>query len=218
MKHPRRFVEGKHLERWLAHENRWLEWGTSRAPALFRRPTFLELYTVPEKIFIHRTAGEGLRSAYDVDETICNHTVMVCLPWHLLHGVRNASLKKSARYRGEKPLRLDLPKREELEVTSRRFALKYLLGVMNSAIVRDFLRANRRSNTDLYPDDWKKLPIPDVDAAKQALIVKLVDRILDAKKKSLASDISAYERQIDEMVYNFYGLTPDEIKIVEEGR
>ncbi len=217
-KHPRRFVEGKHLERWLARENRWLEWGTSRAPALFRRPTFPELYTVPEKIFIHRTAGEGLRSAYDVDETTCNHTVMVCLPWYSLHGVRNASLKKSARYRGEKPLRLDLPKREELEVTSRRFALKYLLGVMNSSTARDFLRANRRSNTDLYPDDWKKLPIPDVDAAKQAPIVKLVDRILDVKKKDSAADISGCEREIDEMVYNLYGLTPDEIKIVEEGR
>jgi len=26
----------------------------------------------------------------------------------------------------------------------------------------DFLRANRRSNINLYPDDWKQLPIPDV--------------------------------------------------------
>jgi hypothetical protein len=176
--HPRRFVEGKHLERWLARECKWLEWGTSRAPGLFRRPTFPELYTVPEKIFIHRTAGEGLRSAYDVDETTCNHTVMVCLPWHSLHGVRNKSLKKSARYRGEKPPRPDLPKREELEATSRRFPVKYLLGVMNCGTARDFLRANRRSNTDLYPDDWKKLPIPDVSSEQQQPVVQVVDLIL----------------------------------------
>ncbi|HEY5704122.1 MAG TPA: hypothetical protein VIS96_00945 [Terrimicrobiaceae bacterium] len=88
--------------------------------------------------------------------------------------MRNNSLKKAARYRGEKP-RPDLPKREELETTSRRFAVKYLLGVMNSGTARDFLRANRRSNTDLYPEDWKKLPIPDVPAEQQQPIVQVVD-------------------------------------------
>jgi hypothetical protein len=205
-KHPRRFVEGKHLERWLAREYRWLEWGTSRAPALFRRPTFPELYTVPEKIFIHRTAGEGLRSAYDVDETTCNHTIMVCLPWHSLHGVRNPSLKKSARYLGEKSPRPDLPKREELEATSRRFAVKYLLGVMNSASARDFLRANRRSNTDLYPDDWKKLPIPDVPNEKQAPIVALVEKILALLRENDHADMSALESEIDYQVAALYGL------------
>ena len=40
---------------------------------------------------IHRTAGEGLRSCYDADQTLCNHTVMVCLPWHALDAVRNNS-------------------------------------------------------------------------------------------------------------------------------
>jgi hypothetical protein len=87
-------------------------------------------------------------------------------------------LKKTARYRGEKPPRPDLPKREELEATSRRFAVKYLLGVMNSRIAGDLLRANRRSNTDLYPDDWKKLPIPDVPSEQQQPIVNVVDLIL----------------------------------------
>jgi hypothetical protein len=167
-KHPKPFVEGKHLARWVAATHKWLEWGTSRAPSMFSRPTFPELYNVPEKILIHRSSGEALRSCYDFERTLCNHTAMVCLPWHMLAGVRNNSLKKAARYRGEKPPRPDLPQREELEATSRRFAVKYLLGVMNSTVARDFLRANRRSNTDLYPDDWKKLPIPDVPAEQQA--------------------------------------------------
>jgi hypothetical protein len=214
--HPRRFVEGKHLEKWLPATNKWLEWGTERAPSLFRRPTFPELYSVPEKIFIHRTTGEGLRSCYDGDQTLCNHTIMVCLPWHGLKGVRNASIKKSARYNCERPPRPDLPKREELEATSRRFAVKYLLGVMNSTVARDFLRANRRSNTDLYPDDWKKLPIPDVDSAAQAHIVNFVSRILDIKKADPSADTSALEKEINRIVYELYGLAEEEIRIVEE--
>jgi len=214
-KHPRSFVEGKHLARWLATENKWLEWGTARAPKLFRRPTFPELYTVPEKIFIHRTAGEGLRSCYDSKQTLCNHTIMVCLLWFALHGVRNPSIKKSARYVGERPPRPDLPKREELETTSRRFAVKYLLAVMNSSAARDFLRANRRSNTDLYPDDWKNLPIPDVSPAQQQPIVALVDQILTAKRANADANISTLEAKLDTKVSALYGLTPGKTKIVE---
>ena len=41
--HPKPFVEGKHIkERWLPTEHKWLEWGTGRAPALFRSPRFIE--------------------------------------------------------------------------------------------------------------------------------------------------------------------------------
>ena len=101
-----------------------------------------------------------LRVAYDDAQLLHNHSAWSFVPWHSLQGVRNKSLKKAARYRGEKPLRPDLPKREDLEATSERFAVKYQLGVMNSASAREFLRANRRSNIHLYPDDWKRLTIP----------------------------------------------------------
>ena len=44
----------------------------------------------------------------------------------------------------------------------------------------------------------------------------LVDRILAAKQRDAEADTSALEREIDELVYALYGLTPEEIKIVEE--
>ncbi|NLV41309.1 MAG: hypothetical protein GXY15_08790 [Candidatus Hydrogenedentes bacterium] len=214
-RHPKPWVEGKLLAKWLPLSNRWLEWGTRRAPSHFRRITFEELYEVPEKILIMRVAGSDLRSCYDTRQLYTNHTSIIAVPWHLLRGVRNNSLKKAARYRGEKPLRPDLPKREELEATSRRFPVKYLLGVMNSASARDFLRCNRRSNTDLYPDDWKKLPIPDVSADQQQPIIDLVDHILSLKRVNPVADIDALETQIDAAVASLYGLTPEEIAIVE---
>ena len=34
-------------------------------------------------------------------------------------------------------------------------------------------------------------------------------------KSEITADISALEKQIDEMVYTLYGLTPEEIEIVE---
>ncbi len=178
--HPKPFVEGKHLERWLPTDQKWLEWGTKRAPALFSRPTFSEIYEVPEKIIsVDMSAGtKKLRVVYDDKQLYHNHSAWSFVPWHSLNGVRNKSLKNVARYQGEKPPRADLPKREELEATSRRFSLKFLLGVMNSSTARDFLRANRRSNIHLYPDDWKNLPISDVDATKQQGVVQVVELIL----------------------------------------
>jgi hypothetical protein len=40
-------------------------------------------------------------------------------------------------------------------------------------------------------------------------------RILGAKRANPQVDTSAWEREIDERVYRLYGLTPEEIKIVE---
>lgn len=124
----------------------------------------------------------------------------------MLSGVRNKSLKKAARYRGERPPRPDLPKREELEATSRRFTVKYLLAVMNSSAARDFLRANRRSNIHLYPDDWKKLPIPDVSEKEQAKIVELVDKIFAAKKENISANLFSLEKQVDQLITGLYGM------------
>ena len=213
--HPKRFVEGKHLGMWLPLCHRWLEWGTARAPDLFRRPTFPELYEVPEKILVQRSPGPDPKCCYDNQHLHFTESTVAFIPWHALAGVRNNSLKKTARYRGEKPPRPDLPKREELEETSRRFSLKYLLGVMNSSAARDFLRANRRSNIHLYPDDWKQLPIPSVAAEQQKPVERLVERILSAKQRDAGADVSALEREMDELVSALYGLTPGEIKLVE---
>lgn len=211
-KHPKPFVEGKHLARWMPTTMKWLEWGTSRAPTLFRRPTFEELYTVSEKLIsVDMSAGvTQLRVAYDDAQLFHNHSAWSFVPWHMLSNVRNNSLKKAARYRHENPPRPDLPKREELEATSRRFAVKYVLAVMNSAFAREFLRFHRRSNIHLYPDDWKQLPIPDVPKEKQEPIVRLVDRILAAKRKNLQADVSELEAEIDKLVYELYGMKAPE--------
>ena len=206
--HPKPFVEGKYLARWLPATHKWLEWGTERAPALFRRQTFIELYEVREKLISISMAAslEKLRVVYDNQFLYHNDSVYCFIPWYSLAEVRNRSIKQRTRYRDEKPQRLDLPQREELEKTSRRFDLKFLLGVMNSTVAGDFLRANRRHNIRLYPDDWKKLPIPDVSPEHQVPIVALVDEILDAKRAGLEKKVSTFENKLDALVSQLYGL------------
>ncbi len=214
--HLKPFVEGKYLDRWIPATQKWLEWGTDRAPALFRRRTFPELYEVDEKLISISisASAEKLRVVYDNAKLYHNHSAWSFVPWHALAGVRNRSIQKQTRYHGEKQ-NPNLPKREDIEKISRHFSIKFLIGVMNSSCARDFLLANRRSNLNLYPDDWKKLPIPDVSPEQQAPIVALVDKILDAKRADLEADVSDLENEIDKQVYALYGLTDDEIAIVE---
>ena len=61
------------------------------------------------------------------------------------------------------------------------------------------------------------LPIPTASPEKPKAVERLVDRILAAKQRDAEADTSVLEREIDERVYRLYGLTADEIKIVEEG-
>ncbi|MCX5718319.1 MAG: Eco57I restriction-modification methylase domain-containing protein [Nitrospirae bacterium] len=61
----------------------------------------------------------------------------------------------------------------------------------------------------------EQLPIPFATNKQKAPIITLVDRILAVKEKDPNSDTSALEKQIDEMVYALYGLTPEEIAIVK---
>ena len=217
--HPQPFVEGKHLSRWRPSTNKWLEWGTDRAPSLFRRPTFPQLYAVPEKLISVDMAASAarLRVAYDDRQLLHNHSAWSFVPWHSLRGVRNRSIKRQTRYQNETPRRPDLPERENLERNSRQFSIKFLLGVMNSTFSGNFLRANRRSNLHLYPDDWKKLPIPVVSTKQQSEVADLVDRVLATKAVNPDSDIAALEAEIDRLVNDLYGLKDNETADIEMG-
>jgi phosphoribosyl-ATP pyrophosphohydrolase len=60
-----------------------------------------------------------------------------------------------------------------------------------------------------------QLAIAKPSAVQRRAIEEQVEKILAAKKKYPAADTSQLEREIDEIVYKLYGLTEEEIKIVE---
>ena len=98
-------------------------------------------------------------------------------------------------------------------------ASKYLLAVLNSEVVRFLFEKllTRLQNGFYEPSSIyiKNFPIPAVSSEKQKPVERLVERILSAKQRDADADVSALEREIDELVYALYGLTPEEIKLVE---
>jgi adenine-specific DNA-methyltransferase len=98
--------------------------------------------------------------------------------------------------------------------------INYLLALLNSSTLWWFIRATAATKQggfyEFKPMYVGQLPIPSASRADQAALEALVDRILAAKRANPLADVSAWEREIDERVYRLYGLTPEEIKIVEE--
>jgi hypothetical protein len=69
---------------------------------------------------------------------------------------------------------------------------------------------------ELCPQPVSEIPVANISPDQQKPFINLTDRIIATKKRDPDADTSAWEREIDDLVYALYGLTPEEIKIVEE--
>jgi len=110
-------------------------------------------------------------------------------------------------------------------------SLIFLTGLLNSKLMTFFLQNGLLTNEQGYPQvlmwQLEKLPIKipsfkDINKIeiKVKQIINLKSSIDNTKtpqeKKNLERQIAALDKQIDKLVYELYGLTEDEIKIVEE--
>jgi len=97
--------------------------------------------------------------------------------------------------------------------------LKCLLAILNSRLVNYVYRGKFKSTKKVFSEIQARtvgaLPIPDLDSRSQQSLIMLVDQTLAAKKCDPQTDTRAFEAQIDQVVYELYGLTPEEIAVVE---
>jgi len=119
-----------------------------------------------------------------------------------------------------------------------RHSLKYILGILNSTVSTYFLKKialdlTCGAFTKIRTNQLARFPIRLInftdhsDINMHDFLVKQVDQILGLNKRivqaktphekeSLQRQIAETDKQIDQLVYELYGLTEDEIKIVEE--
>lgn len=94
---------------------------------------------------------------------------------------------------------------------------KIVLGIINSKLIAYFFRKKYNKQDLVFPEiriyELSSLPIK-IPANKSDL-EKLVDQILTAKKLNPNTDTKILEQQIDQLVYELYGLTEEEITMVE---
>ena len=94
---------------------------------------------------------------------------------------------------------------------------KYLLGVLNSQVTRYLVSQSAAERQGGYleykPMYISPLAIPEQPDNER--ISGLVNTILSIKTKDPDADVSALEQQIDQLVYQLYDLTSEEISLVE---
>ena len=97
------------------------------------------------------------------------------------------------------------------------YSPKILLALFNSKLLNLIFKAtSTSSNVNGYEVDALPLPqLSEANAELQKEIISLADQILAAKKANSSVGTTAFENKIDELVYKLYGLTEEEIAIVE---
>jgi hypothetical protein len=101
---------------------------------------------------------------------------------------------------------------------------KIINAFLNSSIIQWYIR-KRSSNLgekgmSLTKQTVETIPIPPITSSNQHIVSQiesLVDKILAAKKTNHAADTTAWEKEIDQLVYKLYELTDEEIAIIENG-
>ncbi len=106
-------------------------------------------------------------------------------------------------------------------LTSQENSIKYLLACMNSKIFNwEFINLGIPLG---HAFEWKKqyvelIHVPPITTENRSLVSRIeekVDQILAAKEDDSNADTTDLENGIDQLVYELYELTPDEIAIVE---
>ena len=98
---------------------------------------------------------------------------------------------------------------------------KYTLGLINSKFMNfiySFINPERgEALAQVKKKHVELLPIKTSMPSQQQPIIDLVDKILAAKKADPRADTGAWEAEIDFLVYKLYGVSYDEVLVVDPG-
>ncbi len=107
-----------------------------------------------------------------------------------------------------------------VKVSNTSYDIKYILGILNSKLiswwfVKTFNKLSRKIFPQFKINELKLFPIAICNKKYQLRVKEYVDKILEFRSIDSTSDISLYENNIDKIVYYIYGLTYDEILIID---
>ena len=189
----RPYLEGKDISRYeVKWKGRWLSYGKHlaepRSPVLFDG----------QRLLVRRIVGERMIATFTESDFVTSQLLQIVKP----HNQSSA---------------------------------KYVLGIVNSTLIAYYFRKKYNRQDKTFPEiriyELASLPIRTInpsdptDGAMHDEMVALVERMLRLHEEKgqvgarpageLEIDIRATDAAIDALVYRLYGLTDEEIKIVE---
>ncbi len=126
----------------------------------------------------------------------------------------NSSMQLLAAYDDQQNYFLDTTNVSNYKTWNKSFSLKFVCGILNSKVV-NYWYPHKYKMPTIGGYELSSIPIPEASKEQQQPIIALVDKILVAKKENPQADTSEWEKEIDRLVYELYGLTYDEVLVVD---
>ncbi len=102
-------------------------------------------------------------------------------------------------------------------ITDESYDILYVLALLNSKLLNYYYKATTCESGKVFAqvkiEILRQLPIAKTDIARQEPIINKLNAIIAAKQINI--DTNQLEAEVDAMVYALYGLTDDEIKLIE---
>ena len=96
---------------------------------------------------------------------------------------------------------------------------RYLVGLLNSKfftfLYRLFSFEQGRALAQVKPSILLDIPIPKISLIEQNIIIEKVKELENQKKFNPLAVTNVLEKEIDQLVYSLYGLTEEEIQVIE---
>ena len=188
--HTKLYYEGKDISSWYLQRERYIEYGTERSPSKWSRKGFVEMFEGSPKLVTMRSPGSIPRTFLDCNNGYFNESAIGFKRWIDLKGIENNSISKSYN---------DNAEREKNEIISANYSYSALLAFFNSTLIRYELNAERRSNIHIYPDDWKRLALPNVTSEQLSTLDSLANTMLSLNQQ-LHDKRSRFLRRLTENI------------------
>ena len=101
-----------------------------------------------------------------------------------------------------------------IPIKANGISMRSLLAILNSKLI-NYLFATKFLNLAIKAEYLKQLRLPHLSGKIQNKLENLVDNVMSAKQSDPSTDTTALEDEIDFMVYKLYGLTYDEVLVVD---
>ncbi|WP_304210809.1 N-6 DNA methylase [Helicobacter canis] len=192
------YIESKdtYLSPYTIHHHDYLDY----QPSKFYNAMFEGLFT-PTKLMCGRTLGDvrNINFIYDDKGRFCNDSMCCIVLWKDLESTTHPTPKK-------------LITKEKIAL-SQAYDLLFLQGVLNSKLIKFYVKELLHDGLHFYPDQQKQLPIPKLDSSNQHLYEQISQKV---KSIITTHDKEPLQNEIDSLVYKLYNLSNDEIQTIEK--
>jgi type I restriction-modification system DNA methylase subunit len=113
-------------------------------------------------------------------------------------------------------------------IMKENYSIEYILAILNSRLINWFYRQFFR-DVNIKPEDLRELPIKRISITEQERFARFVDKMLvlnqdlnkigdkrTDERTRIEEEIKKTDAKIDELVYDIYGITESEKKIIED--